>query len=216
MGGSAETELYQSCPHCAATAPAALIDAEEALRHWPERKSHFSFRLPVPGSGWGKPTEWRARAPIDRNAWDSLLARRRRDRELVREAERRKDEERRAQQKRKNEEYAARREADERRLKAEAQAQLEEAKRHEEQRCLKAAEERRAQDARRAEERRYALRQLAAQRIKKPEIRELWLTTSQPKLRLLRDSVSPKPLDVAAESPEGLERAKEFLLQTKF
>ena len=215
-GFSPTIPTRQTCPQCHATAPEALISDDEALQYWPGSDEHFRFRLPSPGKGWGASTSWTQRPLGGADAWESMLAQKQVEREHDRNEERMRQELATAERKRQREEWQ--RQAEERRLRQVAE---EEARKAEQLR-------RSADDKRRAEEERLAkveadrvsrrgeLTKAAERIIIDGPRRELWLTTGNPKLRPSLGMAAPHPIELAAESKEGLEKALALLRSIKF
>ncbi len=145
-----------------------------------------------------------------------MLAQKQVEREHDRNEERMRQELATAERKRQREEWQ--RQAEERRLQ---QVGEEEARKAEQLR-------RAADDKRRAEEERLAkveadrvsrrgeLTKAAERIITDGPRRELWLTTGNPKLRPSLGMAAPHPIELAAESKEGLEKALALLRSIKF
>jgi hypothetical protein len=205
---SSIVQTGQICPQCSAAAPEPLISDEEALQHWPGRDEHFRFQLSSPGKGWGEVTSWEERPFANSGVWETLLARKRAIRQEERDEDRRRQELAAAEAKRKREEWQ--RLAEEQRLQREA-----EKKRAAAELFRREAEERLERIETTRGIRRSKLEE-AANIIKDPRKRELWLTTSNPKLRASPDAPSPRPIELAAESKEGLEKVLDLLSSTKF
>lgn len=215
-GFSAAGTTRQTCPQCHATAPVALISDDEALQYWPGRDEHFCFRLPLPGKGWGISTSWAQRPLGAAKVWETMLARKRAKRQRDRDEERMQQELVIAERKRQREEWQ--RQVEERRLRQVAE---EETRKVEELR--RAAEDKqRAEDERLARNeaarvnRRDELTKAAERIIADGPRRKLWLATSNPKLRSSLEMAAPRPIELAAESKDGLEMALSLLRSIKF
>lgn len=206
----------QKCPACGKHAPDPLVSDDEVLRAWPGRDEHFRYRLPLPGKGWGASARWVTQPAPDAAAWDALLDTKRTERQQERDEERRREELAEAERKRRHEEL-------------QRQAEERHQQRIADDLARKAADEQRAIEARRQAEkdrqmrmvtqqgeRKSKLRTAAETAIRDNERRNLWLTTGNSHLRSLGDAVAPRPIEVAAQSQEGLERALQLLRSTKF
>lgn len=213
---SLSARMHQICPVCKQPAPAPLISGGEAVAFWPDRDVHFRYRQPLPGKGWGGATQWDKRPLVDAAGWDALLDKGRAKRQQERKDERLRQELAAQELKRQREE--SRRQAEEQRLRIIA-----------DEAARKAAEEQRAIERRRREEesvqeeliaeridRQNQLVKAAMRIIKDGFRRELWLTTSHPKLRSATNGMAMRPMELAAESKEELERALALLRSTKF
>ncbi|MFG1352691.1 hypothetical protein [Xanthobacter autotrophicus] len=208
--------IDQKCPTCGEQAPPPLISHDEALHAWPGRDEHFRYRLPLPGKGWGASTRWVKQPSPDAAAWDALLDAKRAKRQEEREEERRREELAEAERIRRHEELQ--RQAEERRQQRIADDLAR--KTADEQRAIEtrrqAEEDRQARVVAQQEERKRKLRTAAETAIKDDERRNLWLTTGNSHLRSIGDTVAPRPIEVAAQSKEGLEKALQLLRSTKF
>jgi hypothetical protein len=209
-------KAVQICPECRKLAPEKLISDDEALRLSPDREEHFRFRMPLPGKGWGVATAWLSRPKADTDAWDKLLAQRRQERSLAREEQRKREEFAEIERKRKQEKY--RRLAEEQRLKRIADIEAQEA---EERLWIEASkrnalEEQKELAARARAQREDKLAQTASQIIHDEVRCKLWLRTANPKLRCPKTRTAGRPIEMAAESKEGLERALTLLNSAKF
>ncbi|GAA3846554.1 hypothetical protein AFIC_000492 [[Pseudomonas] carboxydohydrogena] len=206
----------QRCPVCGKQAPDPLISNDEALRAWPGRDEHFRYRLPAPGKGWSASTRWVMQLAPDAAVWDALLDAKRAERQKEREEERRREDLAEAERNRRYEEL--KRQAEERRQQRIADDLVRKAV--DEQRAIEARrqaeEDRQARIVAQQEERKDKLRTAAETAIRDRLRRNLWLTTGNSHLRLAGDAVAPRPIEVAAQSKEGLEMALQLLRSTKF
>jgi hypothetical protein len=208
--------VVQTCPECKVLAPAKLISDDEALRFSPDCVEHFRFRMPLPGKGWGTATSWVDRPKADVGLWDKLLSQKRQERSLAQEEKRRQDKFEEAERKRKQEEF--RQLAEEQRLQriADEEVQKAEQLRRVAEWNRQAEEERKFIIESARSERQGKLMQAAIKIINDDTRRKLWLGTTNPKLKLSVSNLAARPIDIAAESKEGLERAMMLLRSTKF
>lgn len=215
-GFTSAVPVAQRCPQCRVSAPAPLISDDEALRFSPDREEQFRFRLSSPGKGWGDLTSWVERPIGDVGAWENLLAQKRQERRHDREEGRRQEELGEAERRRSLEEY--RRLAEVRRLQriAEEEARKAEDFRRAAEANRRAEEERQARIESAQAGRRDKLTNAATYIIFDNDSRNLWLRSSNKNLKLSADMVATRPIELAAESQEGLNEALRLLRSTKF
>lgn len=207
--------IKQTCPYCVATAPDALVSDDEALQLWPEKEEHFRFRMAVPGKGWGPPISWIGGPERSEAIWNQLLDNRRTERDerqaeeqTLKEQEKTRKIKQREEGNRLLEEARKRRESEEEARKAEAQKQISVARQNAEVRRQGQIETERA-------ERRSKLIKESETVFKNPAKVELWLNSGNPKLGTGPNGAAQHPIDVAAESKEGLESALQLLRKLK-
>ena len=197
------SKLEQCCPRCGAPAPPQLITEDEAIANWENNRAHFKRTISLPNAGWVRPTEWEVRQ-VPTGTWDALLNQKRSLRQTTRDEAKRKHELREAKRKQELQELN---------------------KKNEDERIQRAAdlEHRRKEDARLANEaaqakineqrtkRELKLRDEATKTIKDPYERQLWLNTANSGLSKRYDLPAPRPIELAAESEEGLTLALNHL-----
>lgn len=211
-----DESILQSCPACGTAAPAPLCGEGEILDHWADREAHVQIWRPAPGRGWSYETEWVERPIVDPGTWAAFIERKRSEREQARQEEQRRRLEIAAERKRLEEERQ--RQQEEERLRREAEErQRQEEERRRIEKLWKLDELTRAGKLELERDgRATTLEVAAAQHIKDPKRRGLWLKCPDAKLRAGKGSSVPSPLDAARDSKEGLERALTLLKLTKF
>lgn len=209
---TAAVPAAQACPQCRVAAPPPLISNDEAHYFSPDREEHFRFRLPLPGDGWGTATSWVERPKGDVGAWEKLLAQKRQEREEKHYQEELAEAERRRQL----DEF--RRLAEERRLQRIADSAVQKAEdlRKAAEANRQVGEERQVRIEAARAARRNELTKAATKIIPDSDRRDLWLRSANRDHRLSTDMAAVRPIELAAESKEGLERALTVLKSTKF
>jgi hypothetical protein len=214
-GESEEIRASQYCPECDTDAPEALISEDEALRYWLGQDAHFRLKIACPGTGWTVPTSFVERPFIDAHKWQKLLEQKRFQRDDQLKEDLRRRELARAEQQRRSQEWSRRLEemrlqriVEEQERKAQTQRRRAEAELRREEELYAKAEGARAM---RQDNLSNEARAIIQDKIR----RELWLNSSNPKLRKTASSQPLRPIESAGESTEGLQRALAVLRASK-